>query len=80
MSNFTDSLRNDEDDEFKTFLLDVLSNAEAKHAKAEKEDEINYWQGRKDGLRIVLACYLNSPEIADLIKTTVYAYHHNYDV
>ncbi len=85
MSDFTDSLLNCDgtpDDEFKLFLLKQLDHAVDKHDENidnEKGDR-EYWQGRKDAIRVVLACYLNDPEIARYIFSSIYAIYHNSDV
>lgn len=72
MSELTDALRDKDDDEFKTFLLDRLSQAEAKVepfamiTSKEKYPVCVYWQGQKDALRAIVAAYLQEPMMATL--------------
>lgn len=54
MSDWTDSLRSDEDDEVKTFVLELFDSVDSLHGKAETEIEQAYHQGEKDALRRVL--------------------------
>lgn len=72
MSNLTDSLRESDDNEFKSFLLERLSQAEEKVepfallTSPERYPMAAYWQGQKDALRSVLAMYLNEPVLGGL--------------
>lgn len=69
MSDYTDSLRDENDDEFKKFLLDHLSIAEDK-CDRKNSYESGYWQGNKDAYHSVLALYLNMPEISTLSRSS----------
>ena len=64
LSDLADSLRGEGDTPFKLFLLAQLSHAESR--VQDRDSEEPYWQGRKDALRLVLAEYMNAPELAAL--------------
>lgn len=72
MSEYTDSLKGDDDSRFKTFLLEQLSNAENRVSRGKETLDSAYWQGRKDAFRLALACYLNKPEITSSIATSTF--------
>lgn len=76
-SDFVASLRDEGQDRFTTFLLDQLDYALKQHSKAEADSpEEKYWQGRKDAMRIVVACHLNEPNIADHNRTNWWGMTH----
>lgn len=55
MSDFTMSLRSDDDDDVKIFVLDLFDRVNDMHSEAKTEIEQAYHQGEKDALRRVLA-------------------------
>ena len=55
MSDFTDSLRGEDDSDLKSFVLELFDRVEAEHSSATTELEQFYHQGEKDALRRVLA-------------------------
>lgn len=74
MSLFTDSLKSDYDPPLKTFLLDQLSHAEKKVRRGIITVDNAYWQGRKDAIRVVLAVYLDEPNIAELNASSTFSH------
>ena len=71
-SDYTDSLRDETDSPLKTVLLDQLAYAENRVDRGVESIENAYWQGRKDAMRIVIALYLNKPEVAEPIASSTF--------
>lgn len=55
-------------------LKQLLEDAESNHENATIPEDVTYWQGRKDGLRVSLSLLLNDHSYVQLIETSVYAY------
>lgn len=73
MSDFTDSLRNENDDEIKVFVLELFDRVNDDHSKAKTEFEQAYHQGEKDSLRRVLA-FMTGRDVDLIIPSSVIAY------
>jgi hypothetical protein len=71
MSDFTDSLK--DDDEFKTTVLEMFDRAKNLHSCAETEFEQAYHQGEKDAIRRILAI-LTGMNVDLLGNSSVVAY------
>lgn len=74
MSDFTDSLREDTDDELKNFVLEMFDKVEKLHSESTTEIEQSYHQGEKDALRRVLAIMTGRWNIIDIIPSSVIAH------
>ncbi len=73
MSDFTDSLRNEDDDEIKSFVLELFDRVDALHEESTTEFERAYHQGEKDALRRVLAI-MTGRDVDMIIPTSVIAH------
>ena len=73
MSDFTDSLRSENDDEVKEFVLDLFDRVNKLHSESETEFEQAYHQGEKDALRRVLAI-ITGRETDLVIPSSIVAY------
>jgi hypothetical protein len=73
MSDFTDSLRNEDDSEIKSFILELFDRVDDLHEKSKTEFEKAYHQGEKDALRRVLAI-MTGRDIDLIIPTSVVAH------
>lgn len=60
MSDFTDSLRAEDDSELKRFVLELFDRVDELHDSSRHEIEKAYYQGEKDALRKVLAIMTGS--------------------
>lgn len=73
LSEFAESLAEADDEPFKTSLLRMLSDAEHNAQEPGKSlDEVAYYQGKKDALRMVLSEYLNMPSIGKRAPFSAY--------
>lgn len=73
MSDFTDSLRNEDDSEIKSFVLELFDRVDDLHDNAKTELEQAYHQGEKDALRRVLTM-MTGRDVDLIIPTSVIAY------
>lgn len=73
MSDFTDSLRSEDDDDLKRFVLELFDRVDDLHEDAKTEFEQAYHQGEKDSLRRVLA-FITGRDVDMIIPTSVVAH------
>ena len=73
MSDFTDSLRQDNDDEVKKFVLELFDRVDDLHENSKAEIEQAYHQGEKDALRRVLA-FITGHDVDIINGSSVIAY------
>lgn len=73
MSDFTDSLKGEDDSELKTFVLELFDRVNDLHSSADTEFEKAYHQGEKDALRRVLAV-MTGFDVDMVIPSSVIAY------
>lgn len=73
MSDFTDSLRDENDDEIKVFVLELFDRVNKAHSEAKTELEEFYHQGEKDALRRVLAA-ITGRDVDLIIPSSVVAH------
>ena len=73
MSDFTDSLRNEDDDEIRNFVLELFDRVEKLHSEAKTEVEKFYHQGEKDALRRVLTI-ITGRDVDLIIPSSVIAH------
>jgi hypothetical protein len=70
MSDFTDSLRGEDDTELKTFVLELFDRVNDLHSSATSEFAKAYHQGEKDSLRRVLAI-MTGRDVDTIIPSSV---------
>ena len=73
MSDFTDSLRDENDDELKKFVLELFDRVDSLHDNSKTEIEQAYHQGEKDALRRVLAV-MTGRDVDLIIPTSIIAH------
>lgn len=73
MSDFTDSLRSEDDDQVKTFILELFDRVNELHEDSKTEIEKAYHQGEKDALRRVLAV-ITGFDVDRIIPSSIIAY------
>lgn len=73
MSDFTDSLRSEDDSDIKKFVLEMFDRVDSLHERSEHEFEQAYYQGKKDALRIVLAQICNN-DVDTISGSSIVAY------
>ena len=73
MSDFTDSLRDENDDEIKSFVLELFDRVNELHSNATTEFEQAYHQGEKDSLRRVLA-FITGRDVDLISSSSIVAY------
>jgi len=73
MSDFTDSLRREDDSDLKQFVLELFDRVDKLHDGSKTEIEEAYHQGEKDALRRVLAVMTGS-DVDRINSSSVIAY------
>ncbi len=73
MSDFTDSLRNEDDGDVKSFVLELFDRVDVLHEESTTEFERAYHQGEKDALRRVLTI-MTGHDVDMIIPTSVIAH------